>query len=102
MEHIQAESQKLKHGRSTDSALESDPVRYESRQYRGDLAVSVELKRNSRLRQNLQNDDLESRVPFLVALFRSAFVPDEPQANLVFTVENAKFFQELYWVRRAN
>lgn len=67
----------------------SHPDEYEWRYYPGDLAVFMRLKRNSKMPQALQDNDLKSCF-FLMAFLRSVFIPEEHQANLLFAVEEVK------------
>lgn len=61
VERTQVEARSLNHAVLAASIPRSHPVGYESRQYPGDLAISVELKRNSKLPPARQDEDAESR-----------------------------------------
>lgn len=76
-------------------------MRYDSRQYPGDLPAFIELKQMTRLPPALRDDDFEYCTSFLVAFFGSTSKPDEHKANLLFTIEEVKFSPEKIWVCEA-
>lgn len=90
----QAKKQNLKHGQFADCVLKSYSVGCESRQYPADVAVSMELKRSSRLPLVLRDDHLESLTFYLVALFWSTFTPNEHPTNVFFIVEELRYLRE--------
>lgn len=100
VECIQKKAQSLKRKQPSDSVYENHTAGYGSRQYPGDLVVSMEFKRNIGMPPALGDSIVESCRSFSVALAWLSFIPNEQQANLVFTVEEVSFSRDMVFVRK--
>lgn len=84
MEHTQTRLQKLSSGMFADLMPRCRLVGYESSWRSGSLAALATIKPNSSLPPALQDNYFKSCKFSLVAFLRSALVPEEHQASLLF------------------
>lgn len=95
VERTQTRGKKLKHKRFAYSVVQGRALEYESSRYSGRLTASTSFKQNSKLSSALRDNEFESLKSSLVAILRSAFIPEERRASLSFSAEKVRFPREL-------